>query len=97
MTTTDAIELKAVKYRAFLIKDKTANVFTVALINKKGGPIISAPTEEEACEKFEKALKLACAMKNLETFKNAVKNAQLEIAEQPETKFEVEYVKQLAA
>lgn len=68
------IKLEEIVFRAFVIEDKAEGVFTVAL-EDNGGPIISAPTREEACAEFEKALDLACAVQNLLNFKEAVKEA----------------------
>lgn len=74
------METETVNLKAFVYNDKKAGVYTVAL-EGTGGPIVSAPTHEEACAKFTEALALSCAVQNLIIFKEAVKNASMEGSE----------------
>lgn len=69
------MKIEKVTVKAFVIEDKKEGLFTVAL-DGKGGPIISAPTHDEACEKFKDALMLSCAVQNLLAFQSAVKNVE---------------------
>lgn len=72
------IEVKTISITAYVTKDVREGVFTV-FMEGKGGPIISAPTEEEAKIKFEEALNLSCAVKNLLTYNDAVKAQEAEM------------------
>ena len=69
------MKVEKVTVKAFIIEDKKEGLYTVSL-DGKGGPIISAPSLEEARSKFEEALKLSCAVQNLLAFQKAVKNAE---------------------
>ncbi len=76
----DAMELKPVKITAHVIEDKNAGLFT-AFMKGKGGPIVSASTIEEVHKKFEEALDLGCAVKNLVTFGEAIREKSQEAKE----------------
>lgn len=91
MTTSENIEVKDVTYKAVVIHDKENGLYTVSLAETKGGPIISATSEPEAKDKFEKALALSCALQNLKTYKNAVLKADLDYVKKA-SKTTVEYV-----
>lgn len=68
------MEIKYETVRAIVLRDAEHNVHTVFL-EKEGGPIISAATEEEAKTRFVEALNLSCAVRNLRNFAQAVKTA----------------------
>ncbi len=79
------IKIETTTLKAFVYKDKNEGLFTVAL-EGKGGPIVSAPSHDEACDKFKEALKLSCAVQNLMTFYTSVKNAEDIVKEGAEPK-----------
>jgi hypothetical protein len=68
-----AITTEAVKAFVMENKDGTFTIFS----SGKGGAIITATTEKEAKSKFEEALQLAFAIKNLITY-HTVANAEID-------------------
>lgn len=65
------LNVTTAKVKAIVIEDKMTKNVTIYL-EEKGGPIISAPTKEEAKEKFKEALNLSCAVRNLQIYSDAV-------------------------
>jgi hypothetical protein len=63
-----SIELIPIKWQAIYTYNKVDNIYTVTTLGK-GGPIVTANTLENAKIKFEKALNLSFAVKNLLFFK----------------------------
>lgn len=91
----DNMSVKTINITAFIVKSKSEDGYTV-FMDGKGGPVVSAPTEEEAKKKFNEALNLSCAITNLLTFNEAVK-AQEEamkkfVKESAPKKVEINYV-----
>jgi hypothetical protein len=91
------VMIEKVKITAVVIEDTKEGTFTVSS-ESKGGPIVSDDSFEKACSKFEKALKLSCAIQNLLTFQEAVKDAKKESSESrlTRTEPEIEYVRTCA-
>jgi hypothetical protein len=63
-------ELSKVLVTAHLIYDQTDNLYTI-YSSERGGPIITAQSEEEAKKDFEVAINIAFAIRNLLYFKGA--------------------------
>jgi hypothetical protein len=69
-----AFKLTNVKLDALIHHDDANGVYTITILGN-GAPIVSASTIEEAKAKFESALKLSSAVKNLLYFKGATESA----------------------
>ena len=69
------MKMETVSVTAYIYSDRKEGLYTVTL-KEKGGPVISATTEEEAREKFKKALNLSGSVQNLLNYYEAVKNAE---------------------
>lgn len=65
------LNVTTTKFKAIVLEDKITKGVIIYL-EEKGGPIISAPTLEEAKAKFEEALNLGCAVRNLHYYNDAV-------------------------
>lgn len=87
--------------KALVTTNKEGNEYTIFPVSEKGGPIVTANTEEEAREKFEIALSISSAIRNFMFFKGA-NSAQSQIVRKgfienmKERSHEIEYVKQVA-
>lgn len=68
----NGLELETNKVSALVIHDKNCGIYTI-FIDGINGPIISAPTLEEAKEKFTTAFRLSVAVRNFRYFTQAVK------------------------
>lgn len=69
-----SFKLKHITVHALKNEDRESKLVSVTTLNV-AGPIINAPTFEEAAAKFEAALKLSSAVRNLLYFKGASKMA----------------------
>lgn len=65
-------KLKEVTIIAHLVRDRTRSIYTV-YTQERGGPIITADTEEKAKSEFEKAVQLSSAIRNFLFFIGANK------------------------
>ena len=79
-----SFELETITIEAMHFVDEKNGLHTLSLYDK-GGPIVSEKTFEEAREKFEKALDLTMAVRNLLYFK-AVNNIKRSRRSLPSTK-----------
>jgi len=77
----DNIKTQKVNIVAIVIHDKTEGIYTISLKDEKGGPIINASTFKEAHKKFKEALNLSFTVKNLITFKDAIRDKEKETKE----------------
>lgn len=91
------MSIKSVKITAFILEDKVDNLYTV-FMEGDGGPIISDKDRETALTKFERALHMACAVKNVITLQKAMKStneqkrAYAESTSSIVTKTNIEYI-----
>ena len=67
----ESIKVTSQTFNAIVLKDKSEECFTIFL-DGLSGPVISAPTLDEAKSKFGEAMNLACAVRNLNIFSTAI-------------------------
>jgi hypothetical protein len=81
MKGTENISVVHNAVTVLVIKDAVEGFYTASLIGMKGGPIVSAPSYDEVCTKFRDAFDLACSLKNLITYNEAVNSAEKDKSE----------------
>lgn len=66
------VKITTQTFKAIIVKDNSDKSFTIFL-DGLSGPVISASNLEEAKRKFDEAMNLACAVRNLNVFAAAIK------------------------
>lgn len=62
------LEIEKIRESAILHHDKELSRFCISCKDISGGPVISADSEMEAWKRFDEALNISVAFKNIEDF-----------------------------
>ena len=77
------------EFTAMIYHNKEDGEYIIGLKSHRGGPVVSANTENEAIEKFNEALKAAFAVNNLYDFRDVVRREEIEKELFPERDYDI--------